>query len=358
MRRLYSGGDNASLVPPLAPRRHLSIERRPLMLVDCADIAPLPLHLTLGITVWMLQLAVEAVVYAHGDAAGEAFCVQLGDLLRAVAGVSPAPYFGGAFEGKECQRIGHKLSAICDLLDGHAYARHAAAFRHASTMWQDLLPTLTRAADVPANEIGAFARGAAGFVDALKSSFEWVRITPKLHVLACHSPQFLRRFRSLGGYSEQRLETLHGRFNRDAALYPAATFLGSCRTFVKLSAIGEVVSDDAFNHGARRKPAAPGARQATKSDDRRCRASKKSAGLIISSSACLDKAAADIAKWVVNITAEAATRIRAYHKRMDAGTGQPGSGSPDGEDDGLLPDIVSRQVMELLGWSLQDEGAW
>lgn len=68
------------------------------MLIVCADIAPLPLRKTLGITGLMFQLAVDAVVYAHGDAAGKAACVELRNVLRAVAGVSPASYFGGVCE--------------------------------------------------------------------------------------------------------------------------------------------------------------------------------------------------------------------------------------------------------------------
>lgn len=69
-----------------------------------------------------------------------------------------------------------------------------AAFLHACTMWQDPLPTLTRAEEITANEVEDFSRGAAVFVDALKRSFKWVRNTPQLHVLACHAPRLLRRF--------------------------------------------------------------------------------------------------------------------------------------------------------------------
>lgn len=123
--------------------------------------------------------------------------------------------------------------------------------------------------------------------------------------------------------------------------------MGSCRAFVKLG--GGVVGDDAFNHGPRSKPAAPGAPKATNTDYQRCRATMERAGLIISFSACIEKTATDMAMWVTNSTTEAATRIKASQKRMGAGTGQPGSVSPVGKDDGLLPDIVSRQVMELLG---------
>lgn len=54
-------------------------------------------------------------------------------------------------------------------------------------------------------------------------------------------------------------------------------------------------------------------------------------------------------KWVAHITAEAATRRRAYRKRMDGVTGQPDADSADPEDDDLQPDTASRQMTELLG---------
>lgn len=209
MSSTYGDLPNAALPKPLAPDVHLSIERRPLMVVPAEDTAPMPLHLTLGITVWLLQLAVECVIYANGEAAGAAFSLDVGDLLRSAAKVAPATYFGGGFEGKECHRIGRQLMHVCDLLATHSEPRHASAFRRACELWQHLLPMLNRTAVVCPCGADEFEGHAQNFVDGLKDGFEWTRITPKLHVLCCHAAAFLRRFGSLGRYGEQGLEALH-----------------------------------------------------------------------------------------------------------------------------------------------------
>lgn len=352
MSSTYGDLPNAALPKPLAPDAHLSIERRPLKVVPAEDTAPMPLHLTLGITVWLLQLAVECVIYANGEAAGAAFSLDVGDLLRSAAKVAPATYFGGGFEGKECHRIGRQLMHVCDLLATHSEPRHASAFRRACELWQHLLPTLNRAAVVCPCGADEFEGHAQNFVDGLKDGFEWTRITPKLHVLCCHAAAFLRRFGSLGRYGEQGLEALHGRFNRDAALSQTPTFLGQCREFVKRSAIGGAPGDAAHNHGQRRRPAAPGARSATRTDDRRLQATTAAAGVSPVSAACQEKATLEMAKWAANLSSQASTRRRTHLQRVSNGGTQvaaPASSGADA-DDGLLSDSASDIIMELLGW--------
>lgn len=208
MSGTYGDATNAALPKPLAPDAHLSMERRPLMVVPAEDTAPRPLHLTLGIPAWLLQLSFECVIDANGEAAGGYFSLKLGDLLRSAAKVAPAPYFGGGFEGTECHRIGRQLMPVCDLSASHAQAHNALAIRRACQIWQHLLPTLNRAAVACPCAADEFGSRAQNFVDGLKDSFEWARITPKIHVLCCHAPGFLRRFGSLGRYGEQGLEAV------------------------------------------------------------------------------------------------------------------------------------------------------
>lgn len=139
-RSRYGDAPNAALPKPLAPDCQLLIERRPLMVVPAEDTAPMPLDLTLGITVWLLELAVECVIYANGEAAGAAFSLNLGNLFRSAAKVAPTPFFGGGFEGKECHRIGRQLMPVRDQLSLYAQPRHALAFRLARQLGQHLLP--------------------------------------------------------------------------------------------------------------------------------------------------------------------------------------------------------------------------
>lgn len=241
---------------------------------------------------------------------------------------------------------------VCDLLASHAQARHALAFRRAGQIWQHLLPTLNRAAVACSCAADEFEIRAKNFMDGLQDSFEWARITAKLHVLCCHAPGFLRQFGSLGRYGEQGLEALHGRFNRDAALSQAPTFLGQCRDFVKRSVIGGAPGDAAHNHGERRRPAAAGARSATRKDDRRLRDTTATAGSSPVSAACQEKAELEMEKWAGNLTTQATTRIRRHLQRVSNGGTQVAAPASSGADvdDGLLSDCVSDIMMGLLGW--------
>lgn len=57
MAAAYATGNNDTLPVRLTLEQHLSIERRPLMVIPPDNISSMPLHLTLGITVWLLQLS-------------------------------------------------------------------------------------------------------------------------------------------------------------------------------------------------------------------------------------------------------------------------------------------------------------
>jgi len=171
-RALGTCVENADLPQPLTHDQHRSIQRRPLMFVPPEDIAPSPLHLTLEMTPDTLRLAAEVVHASDGPARATVFCTELGQLLLNRAGVEPAPYFGGTFEGRECHRIGRKLTLVCELLDEYAPARWAAPFRRACADWQALLPILNRSAVIAPHDMDEFERRAASFVDGLVTSFD------------------------------------------------------------------------------------------------------------------------------------------------------------------------------------------
>jgi len=316
MTEIYRDGDNKSRPTPLLPHRHLSIVRSPLMVFSPADIAPMVLHITLGITARLLSLAVVPFVAEMGEDGAGDFCAALSSLLREEAGVAPAPYFGGVFEGAECHRITRKLTRVCDLLASGAPGPRADAFRRSCALWAEIVPTPNRAAFIPAPEVDSFERATAAFVDGMAGPFPWLRISPKLHALCCHAPQFPRRFGSLGRYSEQALEALHGQFIRDAERCTAPTFLGSCRAYMQLSALGRAPGADTHNNGPRRKPAAAGARVAKRMDDRRTRPNKLAAGLVVSTDACREKQAADMAAWAEGLAKRATTTIEDYNRRL------------------------------------------
>ena len=198
---------------------------------------------------------------------------------------------------------------------------------------------------ISAHDADEFERRAASFVDGLRASFDWVTVTPKMHVLVCHSAAFLRRFGSLGRYSEQALEALHGRFNQEAALHTAGTFLGSCGEFVKASAISRAPGGDLYNNGQTRKPARAGARAATRADDGRLRGNKTQRGAPNKSAACKQKDAEDVAKWSAALAAAAARRIGAWETSRGRDT------VLEAIEDGLMPPDDVQLLMGCLGWA-------
>lgn len=317
MAAAYAEACNAELAKPLSLAEHLSIERCPLIILDPSHVSPMPLHLILGITVWLLRLGIEAVYFYGGLARADIYTSDLARILRHGAGVKPVPYFGGAFEGRQCQRIGRHLSLVCDLLARSVPLSASAAYSAACHTWKDLLPVLTSASTIAKDDVDAFRRRAAVFVDGLMAEFEWATVTPKLHTLACHAPDFLALFGSLGRSSEQGLEAWHGNYNQYASHYTADTFLESCLDYVKRMSVSRAPGAAAHNHGKRRKSAQPDARCAKRVDDKRTGAGRALAGAPrLVSDSCAEKELEDGTKWARDNLALAVRRIEAYRRSV------------------------------------------
>jgi len=326
MAAAYADGGNDTLATPLKLEEHLSIENRPLIIIDPQHIAPMPLHLTLGITVYLLRLGIEAVYFWHGKASAAKYADNLASTLRLSVGVSPTPYFSGAFEGRQCQRIGERLSLICDLLSAYVSDTVRGDYSEACATWRRIIPILTRVNDVSSAEMVAFRRDAASFGDNLKAAFEWTSVTPKLHTLCCHAADVLEAFGSLGRYSKQGLEAWHGHYNQKSRLYTADTFLESCLSYVKKSAIARAPGNAAHNRGKTRSPAKAGTHNATRLGDKRTPYGKALAnGPSTTSQVCWDKETAECRKWAADNLTATVLKIDAYRKREKlppAGSGE------------------------------------
>jgi len=55
----------------------------------------MPLHITLGVSLWLLSLGVEAVAFNSGPDRAKEYAAALTTALPLNVGVSPAPYWGG-----------------------------------------------------------------------------------------------------------------------------------------------------------------------------------------------------------------------------------------------------------------------
>jgi len=61
MAAAYVAGGNDTLSMPLTLEEHLSVEDRPLLMIDPSHIVPMLVHLTPGFTVYLLRSGIEAV---------------------------------------------------------------------------------------------------------------------------------------------------------------------------------------------------------------------------------------------------------------------------------------------------------
>jgi len=176
-----------------------------------------------------------------------------------------------------------------------------------------MLPVLNRAAAFDAPERGSFRRQAAEFVDLLQSRFEWLRITPKLHILSCHAAHWLDRFGSLGLFAEHGLEAWHGYCNQNATVFAAGSFLESCVRLLQRAAVNRDPGNAAFNRGKRRPSATPNARCAKRAGDLRTVRARVEAGLGTRQSAvCAVTADTNAEKWANNFYLAAVCEITTY----------------------------------------------
>jgi len=195
----------------------------------------------------------------------------------------------------------------------------AEAYSAACEAWQAVLPVLSRTRPASADETDAFCRDSARFVDGMTAIFPWSTVTPKLHFLCCHAPDFLELFGCLSRYNEKGLESWQAHFNQNSTLYTEDTFLYSCLTYVRRSAARRAPGDYERILGKRRKPAwaGPGARDAKRPDDKRTVAGRSLAGCPRrESEACALKHAENCEKWARDNLGEAVRRIDAHGRRI------------------------------------------
>jgi len=250
---------------------------------------------------------------AAGRQAGADFALELVGLLHEKVRVRPTSYHGGLFIGRDCHTIGDNSALLCAALDGKALQRHVVAYAEAWRLWNRVRKTLNRAAVIPADEVTAFRADTAAMVTLLKGSFGWLSISPKLHILMFHAPEFLELWGSIGLYGEQGLEAWHGRYGQGAAQYPGATELERAAAFMRSMALAREAGADVLDRYApKRKPAAAGARKAKKAGDKRRRENKPPMPVCGAEAV---KAAKMRKKWATGVSKEAATTIRAHLAR-------------------------------------------
>ena len=203
----HAEAGKAALVPSLSVDAHLCILKWPVLLVDPTHTATAPLHLTLGITLYLLRLGIEAVFFDGGLPLADLYSQNLALTLRCGVAEDAAPYWCGSFEGRACHKISERLGMVCNLLSRYVPVAAAVVYSAACEAWQAGLPVLSRTRPASADETDAFCRDSARFVDGMTAFFPWSTVTPKLHFLCCHAPAVLELFGCISRYSKKGLES-------------------------------------------------------------------------------------------------------------------------------------------------------
>jgi len=137
-------GSGGSGTPSERQLAHLSVELPPLLTVDPKQIVVIQLHITHGVNGRFLVLATECVIKCKGSAAGLRFTHRLAALLREEVGVTPVPYHGEGFIGRDCHRIGDRSDAICRLLLLELTEEYHTAYKRTRMRWSRVRKTLSR----------------------------------------------------------------------------------------------------------------------------------------------------------------------------------------------------------------------
>jgi len=195
---------------------------------------------------------VEVVIRCRDRSAASDFAYELAVLLYTEARVHPVPYHGGLFIGRDCHAFGEHNDAVCAALKQQLAEVEAGRVEHAKQYlqtykdawkrWNRVRKVLNRGTITTNHETTAFRADVTDFVVGLKRSFAWINVSPKLHILLAHAPDFLEEFGSIGLYGEQGLEAWHGRFTQTARLYPGGSDLASAASFLRAMALARDAS--------------------------------------------------------------------------------------------------------------------
>jgi len=307
-------GCNATATPSELQLAHLSVPLTPLLPAVPQQIVVIPLHITLGVNGRLLSLAIECVIRCKGVASGLSFAHRLAARLQSEVRVTPVPYHGGGFIGRDCHLIGDRSDVICRLLLPELSEEYHTAYTRAWLLWNRVRKPLNRAAIATADEVKHFRADASAFVAHLQSAFTWMNISPKLHLLLCHAADFMHMYGSVGLYGEQAIESWHGRYAQSARKYSLYSEQASAAAFVRAMALAREASEpDLARYGPTRKPAAPGACKATQLGDKRLRENRQAIPVCAAKE---ERAEKDRKKWARDLHEGAAKTIEAYTRKM------------------------------------------
>ena len=200
---------------------HNSIVREPLFLVDPMHIAPIPLHISLGLGhrfFLLLENQCKAIDMSNGDGHENGpLYTRLFHILEQDLKICKQAYHSNCFVGNHVAKIFNNAEKLVEVLHDYPeeHARYLALFNkfHFLHYFLGLSRFLTE------TEIAQYCEACWEFGTWFPKHFPNETIPPKLHILIFHTPEFLKTWKSLGIFGEHGLEALHHTMNEDFRSY-------------------------------------------------------------------------------------------------------------------------------------------
>ena len=132
-------------------------------------------------------------------------------------GIQKTTYHGGTFVGNHIRTILKNPELLCSCLKGRSekYTQILELWKRFATIF----PLLTAARFLSDDEINLFKESCYGLGEYYSKQFPKRNISRKFHILVCHCTEFVDKWRTIGLFSEQKLESLHCTANRFDRLY-------------------------------------------------------------------------------------------------------------------------------------------
>ncbi|XP_074658656.1 uncharacterized protein LOC141911568 [Tubulanus polymorphus] len=148
---------------------------------------------------------------------------RLNEILAEI-GIDRQAYYGGCIVGNHINKMlknddkSNNPQKLCSVLSGHAdddYTKFLELFERLSNLYA----LYTACRFLTADEKSLFRKLCHDFGRFYTDAFPSFTITPKLHILIYHAPDFVDMWGSLGLFGEQGLEGKHASVNRDNRIY-------------------------------------------------------------------------------------------------------------------------------------------
>ncbi|XP_074661605.1 uncharacterized protein LOC141914238 [Tubulanus polymorphus] len=150
-------------------------------------------------------------VYSKVQAQMGPLCKTLNQVLIEI-GVDRQAYHSNSFVGNHIHKLLNNAEKLCKVIPDESIS---SLFQELFERLRSLYRLYSASRFLSKDEISNMTTQCHDFGRFFTSKFPNVNITPKIHILVYHVPEFVNMWGTLGLFSEQALESKHASVNRD-----------------------------------------------------------------------------------------------------------------------------------------------